>query len=74
MAGRHLASQLGALLAAGSTGLKHPTAGPMQLERFAEAVCSLAQIDFGRRQFHHSSLRGISQVTSLRGGEYLNNL
>lgn len=70
MAARHLlTSHLGALVAAGTAGLRQQSSGMYtNMDRLAEAVCSLAYVELGRRQLHIPTA-GISQMTSLGGGE-----
>jgi hypothetical protein len=70
MAARHLlTSHLGAFVAAGTAGLRQQSSGLYtHVDRIAEAVCSMAYVELGRRQLHIPTA-GISHITSLRGGE-----
>jgi molecular chaperone DnaJ len=54
MAARHLlTSHLGALVAASTAGLRQQSSGMYtHMDRLAEAVCSLAYVELGRRQLH----------------------
>ena len=72
MFARHFNTNL--VLAAGSAAFRTPFSGPMELERLAQAVCSLVHFEFSQRQLHTTSHRGgggaAAQITSLlRGSE-----
>lgn len=70
MAARHL---LRSHLGAWTAGLRQQSGGMYtHMDRIAEAVCSMAYMELGRRQLHIPTA-GISYMTSLndllRGGE-----
>ncbi len=75
MAARHLlTSNLGALVAASTAGLRQQTSGVYtHIDRLTEAVCSLAYVQLGRRQLH-TPPAGISHMNSLRSGTLLNSV
>ena len=69
MARHLLTSHLSAILTAGTAGIRQQSNGMYtHIDRLAEAVCSLAYVELGRRQLH-TPTAGISHMTSLRGGE-----
>ncbi len=68
MAARHLlSSHLGALVAASTAGLRQQSSGMYtHIDRLAEAACSLAYVELGRRQLHTPSLLQLPVVFLLR--------